>query len=317
MLDTSDIVLSFSTLYWFSGLTSLLAGTMQGATRVISDEPFSTNTFFKAIENFKVSVLFGPPSQMAMAVADPEIKKFDLSSVVTYVCGGSPVPHAIVKKMKEIMPKTTFIIGYGLSEIAGVASLGEAIYPRCNGQIVTNVRVKIVNENENLLGPEDVGELCIKTLFKWSGYYDNAEATNSVYDKDGWIYTGDQGYIDRDGNVFIVDRLKDIMKYNNFHFSPTEIEETINQMEGVAEVCVCGIPDVVSSSLPSAAIVKTSCSNLTEQEVYNYVAERLVHFKHLRGGVYFVDSVPKTPSGKNIRKDVQKICEKLRNSKLN
>ncbi|XP_055840538.1 probable 4-coumarate--CoA ligase 3 [Episyrphus balteatus] len=310
-LNPDDKLLGFSTIYWVSGIICLVHGTMNNCTRVITDQKFSPELFLKIIEQYKITAVFTPPSQMAMAVQCPDISKRDLRSLLTYICGGSAVPFAVVQEFSQHVKDCQMIIGYGMSELSGGCCFGIPTKAGENGKLMPNMTVKIIDDNGKQLGIGEMGEICIKSPFNWAGYLGNPTATSQIYHQDGYIYSGDIGYFDESGSLLIVDRKKDIMKYNNFHFSPSEIEEVIIQIPDVVEVCVCGIPDIISSFLPAAAVVKVPGSSLTENDIAQYVAERMAHFKHLHGGVYFLDSLPKTASGKNIRAKVTKILESL------
>ncbi|TMW40367.1 hypothetical protein DOY81_014553 [Sarcophaga bullata] len=120
-----------------------------------------------------------------------------------------------------------------------------------------------------------------------------------------------QLYPNTEGDLYIIDRKKDILKYNNYHFSPSEIEAVILELPDVVEVCVFGVPDIYYTFLPAAAIIKRSGSSLTGEEVSEHVKERMTHFKQLRGGVYFVNELPRTPSGKILRRKMAELCQSL------
>ncbi|XP_055913469.1 probable 4-coumarate--CoA ligase 1 [Eupeodes corollae] len=310
-----DKLLCFSSIYWLSGIISLLHGTMIGCTRVITDQKYAPELFLRIIEQYRVNVVFTPPSQMATVIRCPDFTRTDLRCLETYFCGGSAVPFAVVQEFAEQVKNCQIMVGYGMTELAGACSFGVPVKPGGNGQLMSNVKVKIIDDDGNKLGIGEMGEICIKCPFKWAGYYGNPTSTNEIYDQDGYIHSGDLGYFDENGLLLIVDRKKDILKYNNFHFFPTEIEQVIIQIPDVVEVCVCGIPDIISSFLPAAAVIKVPNSKLTEDDILKYAAEKMAHFKHLHGGVYFVDSLPKTASGKNIRAKVTKIVELLYNQR--
>lgn len=139
----------------------------------------------------------------------------------------------------------------------------------------------------------------------FQGYYNNPEASEAAVDSEGFLKTGDIGYIDEKGAVFVIDRKKEIMKIKGYHLNPSEIESIIEQIEGVAHVAVIGIPDDIATILPAAVIVKQSGFNdLTEDVVKNYVAGKLPEYKHLHGGVFFVDVLPLTPSGKIKKREL-------------
>ncbi|XP_037931995.1 probable 4-coumarate--CoA ligase 3 [Teleopsis dalmanni] len=312
-----NINFSYSTLYWASGLFTQINCLVGNITRVIIDKPYNAKEFFDIIQKYKVTYINTPPSQLAMSLASPKLKDYDLSSLKTYFCGGSAVPYKLVKNFMPYVPNAKFFVGYGMTECGSPVACGIPTPNGCIGQLTPRSKVKIIDDDGKQLGPVEIGEICMWSQFPWSGYFNNMEATNSMY-INGWLHSGDLGYMDENGYLFVVDRKKDILKYNNFHFYPTEIEQIIMEIPDVVEVCVCGIPDIVSTHLPTAAVVRKPGSDLTETEVYDYVAEKMAHFKHLRGGVYFMNSLPKTASGKYLRRDVLKICEELyKNKQLN
>jgi len=311
-LEESDSLLCFSTLYWLSGVICLVGATIKDATRVINDRGYSPQAFFEIIEKYKLTSVFTPPSQMALAVASKDIAKYDLSSLKYYLTGGSAIPIAIVEQIRPYIGNAEIIVGYGMSEVAGAISIGPVSEEGANGHLVSNFEAKIINPEGEQLGPTEVGEICIRSPFKWHGYYNNPEATKQILDDEGWIHSGDLGYFSSNGQLYVIDRIKEILKYNNFHFYPTEIERVISKIPGVHEVCVCGLPDIVSTHLPAALVVKSTDVKLTAEDIYDYVAANMDHFKQLRGGVYFVDEIPKTASGKNLRREVVKICQQMK-----
>lgn len=136
-------------------------------------------------------------------------------------------------------------------------------------------------------------------------------------DQEGFLKTGDIGYIDEKGCIFIIDRKKEIMKHKGYQVNPSEIENIIESIEGVELVSVVGIPDPIATNLPAAVVVKRpEFEDLTEQFIIDYVAERLPECKHLHGGVHFVDEIPMTPSGKVQKRYVKVIALKEYHEKL-
>lgn len=307
----TDTFLCFSTLYWLTGVMTLIHGTISGVTRIISNRPYTPHDFFDIVERFKVTIVLSPPSQIAMTLAEDRIHKSDLSSIQLYMSGGSPVPYNLVEKFKKFAPNAVFVVGYGMSEVCVWVAHKELESTNSVGQLDVNVEVKILDDDGNSLDVHQVGEICIRTPYLWSGYYNDPEATAKTCDDDGWIHSGDVGYFDSEGFLYIVDRKKDILKYNNFHFYPTQIERVIIELADIVDVCVVGIPDITYTHLPAAAVVVRPNSNITEEYVYEYAASKLQHFEHLRGGVYFVQSLPRTVSGKTVRRKVVELCENL------
>lgn len=310
-VETGDMLLSFSTLYWMSGLFTMYLGLVNGGCRIMTNKTFSSDLLIDLIEKFKVSFMLGPPSQMALLVQNDRAIKADLSSMKNYFVGGSAVPFPVIEKVRKIMANCSIRVGYGMTEICGACSYGVPAGPNANGYVKENTKVKIVDDDGNKLGVGETGEIIIKTIFSWNGYYGNNKATLEAIDDDGWIKSGDLGFFDADGNLFVVDRKKDILKFQNFHYFPTEIELVIQELPDVVEVCVCGLPDLVMTDLPAAMVVKKQESSMIEKDIIDYVAGKMAHFKYLRGGVYFVNEIPKTASGKNVRRMVKDLVVEL------
>ncbi|KAL5275825.1 hypothetical protein ACFFRR_001580 [Megaselia abdita] len=314
-VEANDRLLSFSTLYWLSGLITLYLGIFHGGCRILINKPFSSDLLIDTIEKLKVSFIIGPPSQMALLVQNDRAVKADLSSLKNYFVGGSAVPFQVIEKLRKIIPNCYIRVGYGMTEICGTCCSGPPSGPNANGFVKQNNKVKIVDDNGNKLGIGETGEILIQTISKWNGYYKNQKATDEALDN-GWVKSGDLGYFDKEGNFFVVDRKKEILKFKNFHYFPTEIELVILDLPDVIEVCVCGLPDLVMTDLPAALVVKRPESNLKEKDIIDYVSEKMADFKHLRGGVYFVDNIPKTASGKNVRKKVKELVIQLSGIKV-
>lgn len=145
----------------------------------------------------------------------------------------------------------------------------------------------------------------------FKGYYGNEEATKNALDTDGFIMTGDIGFFNDDGVLCIVDRKKEIFKYRGFHVNPSEIENLIYSIQGVKLVTVVALPDLYRTCLAAAAIVKTSNSPLTTEEVVEFVASHFPAYKHLHGGAFFFDELPMTPNGKILKREAKKRILKI------
>ncbi|KAM7349498.1 uncharacterized protein ACRADG_008411 isoform 2-T4 [Cochliomyia hominivorax] len=302
--DSEERALCFSTLYWISGVMVLLIGTVQKYTRIITSKAYNPEDFIKILRKYKATFFLGPPSQIGLLLSCPKLQQNDLASFKAVYLGGSPVPYSLVQKLQTYIPKAKVSIAYGQTELCAGVSVGSVKEEGNCGHLVPNMEVKIIDNDNRNLGPNEVGEICSRAVYDWPGYYGNPEATAIIYDKDKWIHSGDLGYFNDKGDLYVVDRKKDILKYNNYHFYPTEIEGVISKLKDVVEVCVFGIPDIIYTHLPAAAIVKKPNSKLCAEDVLQLVQQEMAHFKQLRGGVYFVDELPKTPSGKILRRIV-------------
>ena len=214
--------------------------------------------------------------------------------------------------------------GYGMSETTlGVMTQVYDIKqkeinnkPGSVGAILKGVYAKVIDENGAALGPNQRGELCFKGPMVMKGYIGNEQATEEAI-KDGWLHTGDVGYYDEDKQFFIVDRIKELIKYKAFQSAPAEIEAILLSHPKIKDAGVIGIPDEECGELPLAYVVKQPNVKLTEKEVIDFVAELLSKPKHLHGGVRFIEEIPKNASGKILRKDLREFYRKTQlNSKL-
>ncbi|XP_013107201.2 uncharacterized protein LOC106086929 [Stomoxys calcitrans] len=304
--------LCFSSLYWLTGILTLMHGTIGQAIRITSEKTFNPEDFFEIIQQHKVEIFLGPPSQLALALTSNAISESDLSSLDYIITGGGFISYPLIDKFKKYAPKTIFYGGYSSSETCCAIAAGICEPSNAVGTIGQNVEIKIIdNDNGKLLGPNELGEICVRSKFPWAGYYKNPELTRTIYDSEGWIYTGDNGYINDEGKLFLSDRKVDIRKFDNFHFSPSDIEKVIIELPQVADVCVVGIPDSVHGHLPAAAVIKRAESIIDEREIYQHVVNRMQNFEHLRGGVYFFESLPRTVTGKTLRRQVVGMCVEL------
>ncbi|XP_073842173.1 probable 4-coumarate--CoA ligase 1 [Musca autumnalis] len=311
-------LLVFSGVYWFLGIATLIEAVMNCETRFISEKPFSPEDFFEIVKLHKISVVASSPSHIPLCLACPSEMwlNSDLSGLRLLLTTGKTLPYSLFAKFQKYAPNCRFPVVYGMTELCG--SVTRAFIDPSNsvGVLMSNNEMKILNENGEKLGPNETGEIYVRSKFTSSGYLCNPEAARRTFLQDGWIRTGDMGYFNDKGRLFIVDRRQDILKYNNFHFSPSAIEKVIYEIPEVAEVCVIGIPDVTFDFLPAAAVIKRYGDNITEAEICKYVTDRMQHFENLHGGVYFLESLPLTGSGKIIRKEVTEICMKLRSLNL-
>lgn len=137
------------------------------------------------------------------------------------------------------------------------------------------------------------------------GYYNDQNSTMATIDKDGWLHSGDIGYYDEMGYFYIVDRLKELIKYKGYQVPPAELEAVLLTCPGIKDAVVIGVPNEEAGELPCAFVVKQDNSSLTTEEITKYVNERVSNHKHLRGGVRFVQEIPKTASGKILRRVVR------------
>uniref|UniRef100_A0A182K5K1 AMP-dependent synthetase/ligase domain-containing protein n=1 Tax=Anopheles christyi TaxID=43041 RepID=A0A182K5K1_9DIPT len=305
---------TFSALYWTTGFSTMLNAFFNGATRLITRQPFNEELLLKAVEKCRANAIFVPTAYANTMMAYPRIKTADLSSLKVWALGGSPVPEELRDRIDALLaPHGGYSVNaYGSSENGGIAIDMLKRTAGAIGPLMPNVIVRVVDEEGNRMGVGERGELLTKTNVAFGGYYGNEEASTSAIDSEGFLRTGDIGYIDEQGLLYLVDRKKDIFKYRGYHVSPTDLEAIIMRIEGVQDVCVVGVPDAEGATdLPSAVIVRRPGSKLDASQVCSTVAGQVSDFKRLRGGVHFIAELPKTDTGKVLRRKVTEIVASM------
>lgn len=182
--------------------------------------------------------------------------------------------------------------------------------PGSVGVLGPGVYCKVIDpDSGKILGPGQAGELCFSGKVIMKGYIGDERATRETI-KDGWLHSGDVGYYDSDGHFFIVDRLKELIKYKAFQVAPAELEAILLSYPKVKDAAVIGKPDEASGELPLAFVVKQEgCENVTEKEIQDFVASKVSSSKRLRGGVQFIDEIPKNLSGKILRRELKAMLK--------
>lgn len=202
--------------------------------------------------------------------------------------------------------------GYGLTETSPIATLsprGIQNYATI-GWAISNVQIKIAAVDDPQLKGVDTnvsGELLIRGPNVMKGYFQNEEATKAMIMPDGWLRSGDIGAYDESGLFYITDRMKELIKVNALQVAPAELEAIIRDHPDVVEAVVVGVPHPVCGEVPRAFVVKRQGATATEKDIQAYVAKQVSRHKHLTGGLDFVESIPKTLTGKILRREVKRL----------
>ncbi|XP_048510853.1 4-coumarate--CoA ligase 1-like [Athalia rosae] len=297
---TDSICLIYSPLSWLTSMLSLFMSLYKNIARLIAP-PFEEDSACKIIEELKVDWVFMAPNMIKRLLNSGSITRHDFSSVKHIMCGGSPLSVASQEALAKVLPNVNIYPCYGSTELGGCVSISSPNSKLGSvGLIAINCQLKVVDPNNGQkLGVNQRGEFHLKAPTMMNFYYNNPEATASAIDEKGWLHSGDLGYYDEDGEVFIVDRLKELIKYRGFHVSPFEIETILSSHPGVADVAVVGMPHPVDDEHPLAFVVRApEYVEVTEAELVDLVAAQVADTKRLRGGVKFIDRIPRTSSNK-------------------
>ncbi|KAF2899749.1 hypothetical protein ILUMI_06433 [Ignelater luminosus] len=309
-------VLSFMPFFHAFGFVTTLGCFLMGL-RVIILKRFEPELFLKSIQDYEVCSMMIVPSVILLLAKSPLVGKYDLSSLKEVGCGAAPLGKEVVDAAVKRLNLEGLRQGYGLTEatLALTFTGNNEFKSGSSGQLVPFTSAKVIDETGKPLGPDVVGELCFKGGLIMKGYMGNTKATKETIDEKGWLHTGDLGYYDKEGHFYIIGRLKELIKYKGFQVPPAELEALLLTHPCIKDAAVIGIPDEVAGELPAAFIVKQPGKQVTEKEVYDYVAGRISSPKHLRGGVRFIEEIPKSATNKIKREVLRDLAIKLK-SKL-
>ncbi|KAM8707266.1 hypothetical protein ACLKA7_011372 [Drosophila subpalustris] len=298
---------------WFHAFGCLtLITTATRGTCLVYLPKFEEKLFLGAIEKYRVMVAFMVPPLMVFLAKHPIVDKYDLSSLMVLLCGAAPLSRETEDQIKERIGVPFIRQGYGLSEstLSVLVQNDEFCKPGSVGVLKVGIYAKVIDpDTGKLLGANERGELCFKGDGIMKGYIGDVKSTQSAI-KDGWLHTGDIGYYDDEFEFFIVDRIKELIKYKGFQVPPAEIEALLLTNDKIKDAAVIGKPDEEAGELPMAFVVKQANVQLTESEVIQFVQERASPAKRLRGGVIFIDEIPKNPSGKILRRVLREMLKK-------
>ncbi|XP_052839850.1 uncharacterized protein LOC128254675 [Drosophila gunungcola] len=303
MMNSETVIYSASGLDWYSGLTAFLLSAVVGSTRIITDKPFAPDSFVQLVEKYKINMVVLPPRYMSALISFPGAKREALASIRCVFYGGGFTSMTTLKKMQDLCPTAMLISSYALTETGGVTlnmGLGNV---NTAGRPMPGVKIRIVDEVGNNQGYNETGEIYVHTGLPWRGYYGNPLESQQTQDHEGWLHTGDLGYFDDDNLLYVVDRKKEILKYQGNQYWPSEIEGVIAELPQVEEVCVIGIYDEQQGDAAGALVVTRKGSSITRKDISDHVAKRLPSIqKQLHAGVQFTDKLPANPNGKTLRR---------------
>ncbi|XP_013395851.1 4-coumarate--CoA ligase 2 isoform X1 [Lingula anatina] len=282
---------------------------------------FDFEDFLAAIEKYKIRYLFAAPPIVIRMAKHPSVAKYDLSCVETIMSAAAPLRRDSEEELEARLGTCSVTQAYGLTEAGGFCSLPPLSRhlrrPGASGVLVPNTECKVVDPSTGKeLGPNQDGELWFRGPQISKGYLNNPADSATTLDKEGWIHTGDIGYYDEDQYLYIKDRIKEMIKFKGFQVAPAELEGVLVTHPAVEDAAVVGRPDQEAGELPMAFVVLKSGRMATERDIMDFLAEKVASYKRLRGGVVIVKSIPKTGSGKILRRFLRaELKERLQKMK--
>ena len=299
-LGEGEVFACVPPMFHIYGITMYLGAAMQLGGTVVCMPRFDFETYITVIAKYRASfAVVVPPVALALA-KHPAVDQHDLSCLRTIVCSAAPLAPALARAMEDRLGARV-LQGYGMTEIAGGShTQRENDPPESVGTALPNVEWKVVDiENREMLPPGEHGEICVRAPSLMTGYLNNPEATAETLDAEGWLYTGDIGYADSEGRCFLVDRLKELIKYKGYQVAPAELEALLLSHPNVADAGVIPIADDEAGEVPKAFVVTNG--EVEASVLQAFVAERVAPYKKLRE-IEFVESLPKSPAGKLLRR---------------
>jgi acyl-CoA synthetase (AMP-forming)/AMP-acid ligase II len=296
-------------MFHLADLAAWGAATLLGGTHVIVPR-FDPGEVLSAIESHHVTDIALVPTMVQAIVDHPELSSYDVSSVRAILYGASPIPQALLERAAAALPQASFTQAYGMTELAPIATLlgpDDHTRPallRSAGRAAPNCEVRIVDEAGVEAPRGAVGEIVVRGGNVMLGYWNKPEATAAAI-RDGWMHTGDGGYMDDAGYVFIVDRMKDMIVTGGENVYSVEVENALARHPAVAQCAVIGVPDADWGERVHAVVVLQPGARTSGEEIRRHVKEFIAGYKAPRS-VEFVEALPTSGAGKVLKRELRK-----------
>ncbi|WP_369223417.1 4-coumarate--CoA ligase family protein [Streptomyces sp. R39] len=311
-----DRILAVLPLFHIYGLTALMNAPLRTGATVVVLPRFELETFLAAIQNHRITGLYvAPPIVLALA-KHPAVADYDLSSLKYVMSAAAPLDARLAAACSQRLGLPPVAQAYGMTELSPgthvvpLAAMHQAP-PGTVGKLIAGTEMRIVSLDDPRkdIGTGEPGEILIRGPQVMKGYLGRPDATADMIDTDGWLHTGDVGHVDTDGWLFVVDRVKELIKYKGFQVAPAELEALLLAHPGIADAAVVGAYNEDGNEIPHAFVVRQpAAADLTENETMLYVAERVAPYKRVRK-VTFITGVPRAASGKILRRELRALAK--------
>ena len=297
-------------LFHIGGTGSAFLGIYAGSKLVITRD-FDPGLVLKQIEEHRIAKVFYVPAVLLFLLQHPACATTDFSSLKFILYGASPIPLDLLRKAMDVF-KCGFVQVYGMTETTGLCTYlpAEDHDPAGNermrgaGKAQVGVEIKVIDAEGNTVPPRQVGEICTRSRAVMAGYWKREDATAKTTDGDGWLRTGDAGYMDEDGYLYIYDRVKDMIVSGGENIYPAEIESALFGHPDIADVAVIGVPDEKWGEAVKAVVVPKPDARATADDIIAFARTRIAGYKVPRS-VDFVDYLPRNASGKLLKRELR------------
>ena len=306
-LSEDEVLIGILPFYHIYGMVVIMSGALRAGATIVTMPRFDLEQFLELLQTHAVTMAYlVPPIVLALA-KHPLVDNYDITALKNILSGAAPLPEPVAKACIDrhgLMLRQ----GYGLTETSPVTHANgkdREIKHDSVGVALPNTEYRIVDLTTGTDADSDaVGEVWIRGPQVMKGYLNDPEATTEMLDADGWLHTGDIGRADADGYLFVVDRVKELIKYKGLQVAPAELEGVIQAHPAVADVAVIPVPDVEAGEIPKAYVVQIPNVAVTAEAIMDYVADRVAPHKKVRA-VEFIDAIPKVASGKILRRELR------------
>jgi acyl-CoA synthetase (AMP-forming)/AMP-acid ligase II len=302
--DRTDLrVLGFLPFFHIFGLQVLMNNTLRNGITCVTMPRFDLELFLRFIQDYRITHLYLVPPIVVALAKQPLVDQYDLSSVRHILSGAAPLDGATQQAVAARL-HVPVVQGYGMTETSLAIALtppdSTSVKVGATGVLIPNLEGKVVDPLTGAeLGVHERGELLVRGPNIMRGYLKNPEATRITIEPDGWLHTGDIVSVDEEGYIFVVDRLKELIKYKGMQVAPAELEGVLLTHPAIADAAVIGIPDEEAGELPKAFVVLKAA--VTTEAIMRYVAAKVAPHKRVRQ-VEIIDAIPKSASGKILRR---------------
>ncbi len=313
-MNQHDRLLLYVPLFHCFGQNAIFNAGLNVCATIILQRRFELEVALESIDKYQVTMFFGVPT-VFIRLLNQDTSKYNFSSLRYYFSAAAPMPVEIARMWQEKYKKVIHE-GYGLTEASPCASYNHNLKYKFGsiGMPIENVQMQVVDSDGNQVSPGELGEIIIKGPNVMLGYWKRLEETQEVI-KNGWLHSGDIGRMDEEGFFYIADRLKDMVNVSGFKVYPTEVENVIYQHHAVAEVAIYGVPDAIKGEIVKANIVCKANSQISELEIIQFCNQRMAAYK-IPQKIQFVNSLPKNPTGKVMKRFLRQQECAITNSQL-
>ncbi len=305
-METGEVLIGILPFYHIYGMVVIMSMALSAGTTIVTMPRFDLEQFLGLMQDHDVTTAFVVPPIVLALAKHPVIDQYDLTALRYVNSGAAPLPETVAADCARRLG-CDVRQGYGLTETSPVTHFiprGQHIKVTSVGFAIPNTEVRIVDVASGQdLGRGAPGEIWIRGPQVMKGYHNRPAATRDMIDEDGWLHTGDVGYVDEDDYFYVVDRVKELIKYKGLQVAPAEIESVVQSHPAVADAAVIPSPDEEAGEVPKAFIVLKPGMTASEEEIMAFVAERVAPYKKVRK-VEFIDQIPKVPSGKILRREL-------------